>query len=89
MCVPFGWHELSPGNFSYLTQINEYTGEATGYVIVGYGPTQDSPWDLDGDGQPEGAIIVLASGNLDYGVPLRLYDSGREVVVQLVDLDDE
>lgn len=87
MCVPFGWHELSPGSFSYLTQINEYTGEATGYVLVGYGPTQDSQSDLDGDGEPEGVVIVLASGNLDYDVPLKLYDSGRQVTLQLVDLE--
>ena len=86
MCVPFGWSELSPGNFSYLTQINEYSEDVTGYVLVGYGPTRDSKWDLDGDGQPEGAVIVLGSGNLDYSQPLTLYDCGRVVTLTFVEL---
>lgn len=88
MCVPLGWSELSPGNFSYLTQINEYTGEATGYIIVGYGPTEDSPFDLDGDGRPEGVIIILSSGNLDFNEPQTLYDSGREISWNPLTLDN-
>ncbi|GEM_PF-3335315 len=89
MCVPFGWHDLSPGNFSYLTQINEYTGEATAYVIVGYGPTQASERDLDGDGLTEGAVIILVGGNPEWGESLTLYDSGRRLELRLAELRAE
>lgn len=89
ICVPFGWSELAPGNFSYLTHVDPATGEVDSYVLVGYGPTIDSGWDLSGDFKPEGALVVLASGNFDFSQTMTLYDSGRQVHWQAVSIETE
>ncbi len=82
-CVPFGWNDtLSPGNFSYLTQYNKDSGKVDGYLILGYGPTRESGKDVDGDGAPDGVIIMLGSYNIDWTQPLTLFDNGREVTIK-------
>jgi hypothetical protein len=82
-CVPFGWNDaLSPGNFSYLSRYNKDTGKVDGYFLLGYGPTRESGKDVDGDGAPDGVIIMLSSGNMDWSQPLTLFDNGREVTIR-------
>ncbi|HES58730.1 MAG TPA: hypothetical protein ENO21_04805 [Firmicutes bacterium] len=85
VCVPFGWDERSPGNYSYLTAYDEQ-GIVRDYVIVGYGPTRDSKYDLDGDGLPEGVVLIVSSGELDWDNLPVMYDGGRLVQLQLAEL---
>ena len=85
MCVPFGWSELAPGNFSYLAQYDR-KGHATGYLLVGYGLERESKWDLDGDGEPEGIILILSAGKLDWQTSSQFYDAGRKLTIDIVEL---
>jgi hypothetical protein len=59
--MPFGWTEQSPGNFSYLQRYDEY-GDILAYMLILWGPTADSGFDITGDGKPDGAVMTLESG---------------------------
>jgi len=86
MCVPFGWSELAPGNFSYLTHYDEQ-GNVTSYMLIGYGPERDRGWDLDGDGEPEGMIITLSTGQLGRKGKRNFYDNGRMLTLEHIAAD--
>ncbi|MEZ5339289.1 MAG: hypothetical protein R3F46_13650 [bacterium] len=60
-CVPFGWTAEAVGNFSYITQYNEL-GNVCAYVLIGYDGSADGGHDIDGDGVPDGVVIMLAGG---------------------------
>ncbi|MCB1221071.1 MAG: hypothetical protein H7A35_00190 [Planctomycetales bacterium] len=93
--VPFGWTAQAVGNFSYLTQRNG-DGETDGFMLVAWGPDQDSGHDLDGGGSPDGALFIFASERLrdsygnsvlmwqprSLGAMIPLLDGEREVLVR-------
>ncbi|MCB1217961.1 hypothetical protein KDL44_11250 [bacterium] len=60
-CVPFGWTAEAVGNFSYITQYNEL-GNVCAYVLIGYDSSADGGHDIDGDGEQDGVVIMLAGG---------------------------
>jgi hypothetical protein len=65
--VPFGWTEQAVGNFTYLTQRNA-AGLTDGFMLIGWGPDEHAGLDLDGDGESDGAVVILASELLrDHG----------------------
>ena len=81
--VPFGWSEMHPGNFSYL-QIYDESGNVIGYVLLGYGPTRESGQDVDGDGEPDGVILSLASSSEPFPNGLTTFISdGRPVTIDM------
>jgi hypothetical protein len=81
--VPFGWSDQHPGNFSYLQIYNE-AGNVIGYVLLGYGPTRESGQDVDGDGQPDGVILSLASSSEPFPNGLVTFISdGRPVTIAM------
>jgi hypothetical protein len=81
--VPFGWSEMHPGNFSYI-QIYDEAGNVTGYILIGYGPTRESGQDMDGDGQPDGVVISLASSVRPFPNGLASFISdGRPVTIDM------
>ena len=59
--VPSGWSAQAVGNFSYMFQFDD-SGRVIGYVLIGWGPEQQGGLDIDGDGQPDGAQLLLSSG---------------------------
>ena len=93
--VPFGWTPDAVGNFSYLKQYAE-DGAVCCFMLVGWGPDPDAGLDLDGDGEADGAVAMMASWhirNLDaefinaYSLDkatelIPISDSGRDFVLQ-------
>lgn len=61
LCLPFGWTSQHAGNFSYITQYNEL-GNVCAYVLLGYADDRHAGHDIDGDGKPDGVVIMLAGG---------------------------
>ncbi len=83
--VPFGWKPGVAGNFSYITQYNEL-GNVCAYVLIAWGGTQGSGHDIDGDGQADGAVIMLAGGEpLDhYGMARRNWSAEQREAARLL-----
>ena len=86
--VPFSWTEQSPGNFSYLQRYDEF-GDILAYMLILWGPTADSGFDITGDGQPDGAVMTLESGVPIPGTapiepvhgPTLFYSGGKAVTI--------
>ena len=83
-CVPFGWTAEAVGNFSYITQYNEL-GNVCAYVLIGYASSADTGHDIDGDGSPDGVVIMLAGGEpLDqHGLYRRQWTDEQRAEAQL------
>jgi len=66
--VPFGWSDQHPGNFSYIQR---------------YDPTREMGQDVDGDGQPDGVIIMLESSMVPFEqLSEDVYSGGRPVKLE-------
>ena len=63
MCVPCGWTKQAVGNFSYLCQFDDATN-VVAYALLAWGPDEHGGLDVDGDGRPDGAVLMLCSGGL-------------------------
>jgi hypothetical protein len=61
MQVSYGWTEQTVGNFSYLQQFDD-SGRVISYVLIGWGPDAQGGLDIDGDGRPDGAQLLLSNG---------------------------
>jgi hypothetical protein len=61
MQVPLGWTEDAVGNFSYITQYNEL-GNVCAYVMIAWGADPTGGNDIDGDGESDGTVLIVAGG---------------------------
>lgn len=81
--LPFGWTEDAPGNFSYI-QIYDELGDVTGYNLLAYGADRASGQDVDGDGEPDGVVLWLASSAVPFpSGPTTLLSGGRPVTLDM------
>lgn len=94
MQVPCGWTAEAVGNFSYLQHFDD-SGRVISYALIGWGPDQHGGLDIDGDGRPDGAELLLSNGAFRsvngwvyawddelQQVQLKYWENGREIDIK-------
>jgi hypothetical protein len=81
--VPPVWSPASPGNFSYLTKYNTETGAVEDYLLIAYGPDQETDLALlvNGEALP-GVILYTSPSTLDLLNGAEMYCGGQKYHIQ-------
>lgn len=77
--VPPVWSPDSAGNFSYLTKYNTETGAVEDYLLIAYGPDQDTNLSLMVNGELlPGVILYTSPSTLDLLNGAEMYCGGQK-----------